>query len=198
MTKARYNPFFSALLVPVCLVIFNTSLTQADPHDQYPLTGGHQNLSCSQCHPDSSKPQVANCIACHTIDIPTRTTCTICHASIQNQYTNTHQTTHFGRHCNQCHGTANWIIVNDVEDRQRCISCHEEDKPHNHFKINDCNLCHQGELWRQNKFEHKGFSSCQTCHTRPYDHKSGKCESCHDTKKWENGTRFPIKNLFKW
>ncbi len=198
MTKAFLTIFFFIVLFSPWLVLSSVSSVQAEPHSKYPLAESHKKLPCSQCHPDSSKPQSINCISCHKVDIPTRTTCTICHTNIQNQYTNSHQSVHFGRHCNQCHGTENWIIINDVKNSKRCISCHRKDKPYNHFQINECNLCHQGERWKLNKFDHKGFSSCQTCHRKPQGHKSGKCENCHDTEKWENGIRLPIKKFLTW
>lgn len=198
MTKALFKTFFSVVAAALCLSGFTVPSLHAGPHSQYPLAGSHIKLSCSQCHLDSSKPYSVNCISCHKIDIPRRTTCTICHTNIQNQYVNSHQSTHFGRHCYQCHGTSNWIIINDIERAKRCISCHEKDRPYNHFQINECNLCHQEERWSLSKFDHKGFSSCQTCHRRPDEHKTGKCGNCHDTEKWENGTRFPIKKYLSW
>ncbi|MGL1932474.1 MAG: hypothetical protein OCC45_12070 [Desulfotalea sp.] len=167
-------------------------------HSDYVLVGSHQSFSCSQCHIDTSRPRITKCIDCHYRDIPNYASCNSCH-TLQNQKDEQHQISHFGKHCAYCHESGNWnISINSSLEQQNCINCHEKDLPVRHYSIIQCYLCHTGSSWNTFKFDHKGFVDCVKCHSRPEEHKTGKCDSCHDIKDWSNGSYLPTRKLLDW
>lgn len=182
------------LELTVILIVTTSPAGQAsqqitnDTSHTYHLAGSHQKLLCSQCHTDTSAPTNTNCIDCHKIDIPLKTACQQCHnqgKSSTVKDNKDHQTYHFGRHCSSCHSSDSWLNLRpSAAAGKQCVACHQEDKPANHYRLTECYLCHNGSSWQQKSFDHQGFTSCSQCHTRPPRHKSGDCESCHETSDW--------------
>ncbi|MCU0223366.1 MAG: hypothetical protein MUF27_04710 [Acidobacteria bacterium] len=142
---------------------------------QFPLTGAHVGLSCSQCHSDGvydGKP--TDCASCHRADYDRTTdpahgaagfstTCTQCHttatwAGASYAHTPSFPLTggHAGASCQACHGDGVY-----AGKSTRCESCHQPDYDRttdpNHRQAafpNDCTLCHTIVGWRPSSFDH--------------------------------------------
>ena len=142
---------------------------------QFPLTGAHVGLSCSQCHSNGvydGKP--TDCVSCHRDDFDRTTTpahpaagfsttCTQCHttatwAGASYAHTARFPLTggHAGASCQACHGDGIY-----AGKSTRCESCHgadynaTTDPPHRQAAFpNDCTLCHTIVGWRPSSFDH--------------------------------------------
>ncbi len=153
-------------------------------HDFFPLTLGHDNLDCTQCHITGNYNDASpECLTCHQTD-----------------YDNTNDPNHsaaqFPTDCVQCHTTnPNWTPVNWD---------HNEFYPLNgaHAAIaNDCVVCHNGDYINTP-------NTCVGCHLDDYNntndpnHSSAQfptdCMECHTETAWEpstfdhDGQYFPI------
>lgn len=123
-------------------------------HDFFPLTGGHDNLKCSNCHTGSTyKGTAANCVNCHADEDP--------HAG------------QFGADCAACHSVTVWTAVSfdhSLMGNQDCANCHTP--PANHF-AGACSACHSDtENFANAVFNHStiGTQDCAGCHTPPANH----------------------------
>ncbi len=141
-------------------------------HDKtnFKLTGEHNNVECSKCHPVEVKNGIkqtkfkglffSNCSPCHN-DVHKGSLgkdCKSCHITksfkIMNQSTFDHSKTKFpliGKHqsvrCNDCHKGS---VINKPQF-DRCYNCHQDFHKGEFIKNNtltDCNSCH----------DEKGFS----------------------------------------
>ncbi|HLK34452.1 MAG TPA: hypothetical protein VKT29_15260, partial [Terriglobales bacterium] len=171
-------------------VTFNHAITG------WPLTGGHANVPCAQCHVNGNfKSTSTVCSSCHMADFQKTTnpnhpasgfptTCNTCHntTSWQN-VTFDHSTTGFpltGAHatvpCSQCHVNNNFNLKTTA-----CSSCHMTDYQKtnnpNHAAAGfptDCSVCHSTASWANAKFDHSatGFPLTGA-------HATLQCQSCH-------------------
>jgi hypothetical protein len=178
----------------------NTSWENARfDHTFFPLTNGHSNLACTDCHTSGVTGPIPNtCISCHLADYngaPDHVAngysqdCTKCHttktfsgAVFDHSFfplTNGHA----GLACNQCHtsGTPGPIP-------STCVSCHLTDYQNapNHTSFpQTCEQCHTTTSWQGATFNHTAFPlsgphnvSCSQCHpggdTSTFD-----CLTCH-------------------
>ncbi len=137
-------------------------------HDntKFPLTGKHQRVACTECHPKVSKNGVefqefagkkhANCTSCHT---------------------EPHQGK-FGQKCTDCHSTESFhnikgmagfdhsrtgFILENKHSGLTCSSCHKRNltDPLKHEKCTDCHTdYHAGDFMKQGYVQ-----SCADCHT---------------------------------
>ena len=147
-----------------------------------PMTGGHQDLKCAQCHDNGAhlEPKVA-CASCH-------------------------EQAHGGTSaaCDQCHEVADWKPAEFNHDgctckfpgKHRtfsCIACHEGFKftgtpklcsgchaeQLTHDPLGECSRCHSALTWKRNKFDHNRKRS-------PFpltgEHLAVNCGRCHETK----------------
>jgi len=133
-------------------------------HDFFPLTLGHDNLDCTQCHTTSNFADAdPNCVSCH-----------------QTHYDETtnpnHDTVGFSTDCVSCHTTnPGWTpaeINHDFfpltlgHDTQDCTQCHTTS---NYSDADpNCVTCHQTDYDGTNNPDHNnvGFSTdCVSCHT---------------------------------
>jgi hypothetical protein len=179
--------------------------------------GAHAELNCEQCHIPPSPPDMipADCESCHE---------------------NTAPTPHFELECMSCHTVYGWeqtsydhgsFTLLDSHDREcaachtgddytglvaDCSTCHEAERPSNHFGSTDCQTCHTPTVWSSGRVDHSFFaleaahnlecdachsdtqtyqglqSNCSSCHaqTRPDDHFPGQdCAECHLATAWE-------------
>ena len=186
---------------------FNHDLTD------YPLRGGHAQVSCTSCHGSGNNYRgiATQCVACHKTDDPHKgalgRSCDTCHAVDGWKQTKpfNHTSTGFrltGAHaaqgCLSCHKGQVWKGLGTS-----CISCHAGDDTHRGSRGRNCESCHTTGSWRQLTFDHDstGFSlvggharaSCAGCHgPGNTTKKPGRtCIGCHqkdDTHKGGNGT----------
>ncbi len=126
-------------------------------HSGFPLTGAHQGLPCTNCHPNGrfqGTPKA--CSACHNEPAY--------HAGL------------FGNTCDDCHNTSAWKPAN--YNRSHTF-------PINHGGSNSCHTCHPSSLSQytcyschdrseiKNKHEGEGipnFDNCVQCHADGRQH----------------------------
>jgi hypothetical protein len=170
---------------------------------QFPLTGAHASLSCSQCHFDGvydGKP--TDCYSCHRKDYDGATDpnhrqaafptdCTLCHTGTTSWSgaTYNHQSTGFpltGAHttlaCAACHADG----VYDGKSTA-CASCHQPDYDRttdpNHRAAGfaaTCQDCHTTVTWDGARFDHSGTSFPLTGAHVPLG-----CNSCHSDNVYD-------------
>ena len=187
-------------------------------HEEWPLTGGHIDIECVECHEgegdDWDAPDA--CIVCHDEDAPEGHmiwACEDCHTTVSwDDLTYTHgffplDGGHSGLRCEDCHEDG----YHDTPDE--CIDCHEDDAPVNH-PHGDCGLCHTIYSWEEHTFEHTSFPlegahanlACEDCHPNGYSpapanqcadchassipsgHPDWDCAECHQTTTWSDVT----------
>ena len=164
-------------------------------HDFFPLTLGHDNLDCVQCHTtDDFSDADPNCVSCHQPDYegtsnPNHneagfsTDCASCHttnpgwtpANINHDFFPL-TLGHDIQDCTQCHTTPNYS-----EADPNCVSCHQPDyegtSNPNHNEVGystDCASCHTTNPgWTPANIDHNFFpltlghdiQDCTQCHT---------------------------------
>jgi len=192
------------------------------------LIQGHakNEAECRSCHEKfSNKTQSGLCLDCHeqiAEDFEERSgfhglkqnlmdsQCVSCHsehegrdADIMNIDTDRfeHKWTnfelkgkHLGAECQQCHSA-------DKKYRDtpnRCLSCHQENNPHNGAFSEECQDCHTEETWDKTRFAHNdvGYAlkgrheqtECAACHpANSYNSTPDDCFSCHVLSDVHNG-----------
>lgn len=177
---------------------------------EFPLTGKHQTVTCSECHLDGQfKGTPRDCQVCHwqrRQDDPYQTKlgsdCARCHSPVGWTPSNWNHTTetgftltgaHRGIACDQCHKNLQFKGTS-----AQCVKCHEGDyngvKDPDHRAggfPRDCALCHDTGSWKGKDYNHDatGFPltgghaglGCTQCHTGGvYTGLSTECVSCHD------------------
>lgn len=175
----------------------------------FPLTGQHADLSCTQCHAGSvHDPLPRDCASCHAADDihndPEMQLCATCHNTNDWKVITKfdHDFTSFplnGMHqvvpCHSCH-IGNQFTSTETE----CASCHSGDDIHQGSVGSSCDQCHTPnawDIWQFNHDEHVGYAltgkhdnlSCDSCHalgSEPGD-TSSVCGSCHGDQDIHNG-----------
>ncbi len=176
------------------------------PHARYSgtvLSGKHEALACTRCHPKGAMPGRSpprSCVSCHTPNHPTTARvadCASCHpqsgdfASARVDHkkygfplVGKHQTAS----CGSCHpkGRGGGRV-------RGCADCHRPAHPVVKATAN-CTACHvSGGTWKSTRpFDHSPFGlpllgshkvlSCELCHNtknRKLDYREGSCASCH-------------------
>jgi len=182
----------------------NTWLETTFDHNatDFPLTGSHTNVDCSNCHASGFVGTNTECSSCHQTDF-------------DNSVNPSHQTLGLSTNCETCHTTnANWepatftvhnnyytllgahaAIANNCADchngnytttPNQCFGCHESeynattDPAHltAQFSI-DCEVCHSESAWTPSTFDHDSqyFPIYSGEHRGEWD----KCSDCHTT-----------------
>jgi nitrate/TMAO reductase-like tetraheme cytochrome c subunit len=159
-----------------CSVCHNTEGWTGITH-QFPITGGHADLGCTDCHVD--KPGVAMIPG---IQLPVADpACVSCHGDQHGQGLTD---------CARCHTPDGWIPANFTHTPESdCSTCHTPQ----HEAVGQCSACHGTESWaRTHPFQRTGAHADLTCTDC---HKSGQglgtitgtqlpkvspsCVSCH-------------------
>lgn len=172
----------------------------------FPLTGGHANLQCTQCHVNNNFSLTSTaCVSCHMPDynkavspvnhvqLGFPTTCQNCHDTVQ--WTNgkfDHSATGFaltGAHltlqCAQCHINNNYSLTSA---NTACVSCHQADynnavSPVNHIQLGfptTCDSCHDTVVWTDGKFNHATTGWALTG-----AHAALQCAQCHTNNNYK-------------
>lgn len=89
--------------------------------------------------------------------------------------------------CEQCHPQSQGLVAVAVA----CASCHEEDRPADHYPGTDCGECHTPEGWELASVDHSFFPltfshdlSCDRCHVNgTYQGLDPTCSSCHESDR---------------
>jgi len=176
------------------------------PGGTFPLTGGHADVDCSQCHDVNDFAAVPHeCVGCHRADYGGTTDPD--HAAEQ-----------FPTACQQCHTTASWqgalppehgptgsFPLTGGHAGRGCTECHDPDD----FGAlsGTCSACHRDDYDATTNPDHPARSlplTCATCHTtqawrpsltaayeavhrfpiRSGDHGAVACSECHRTATW--------------
>lgn len=132
-------------------------------HDDFPLSGGHAQVDCEQCHDPSDYSDVSTaCVSCHQEDAPGK-----------------HQQPGFSAQaCDSCHAITTWTDFNyDHGPNWILEGAHQR---------TECGQCHAAPD------TYEGLArSCEGCHETPAfpDHSNPEvfgvgCESCHEAQSW--------------
>jgi hypothetical protein len=172
----------------------------------FPLTGGHVEVACQDCHADNVyRGTAGDCVACHRGDDAHEgrlgEDCAACHTPEDwAQATIDHDQTAFpltGRHvevaCEDCHEDK--VYRGAPGD---CVACHRADDAHEGRLGEDCAACHTPEDWAQATFDHAQTAfpltgahvevECQACHVdNVYQGTARVCVSCHDDPAFHRG-----------
>ena len=164
----------------------------------FPLTLGHANLQCVQCHAAGFTNTPSTCVSCHQTDynntnnpshitLALPTGCTTCHTTNpgwtpatfpihSNYYVITGA--HASLTCDQCHN-GNYNVAPTT-----CYGCHTNDynstnnPPHQSAGYpTDCTQCHTQTAWTPSTFNHTQFPITSGNHASP----PLLCSQCHTT-----------------
>ncbi len=182
-------------------------------HNQtnFPLRGGHMDVTCNSCHPDVRYNQTPTpCISCHinNDDHEGRfgTDCATCHTEerwkpITFDHGQHSKFTLKGKHetidCEACHTSTSPEQVVPTA----CVDCHLSIDIHRGQNGTDCAACHSESSWQKTDFNHDTDTkfvlagahqqaSCFSCHrgNQPADDIIGtQCVDCHITDDVHNG-----------
>jgi hypothetical protein len=163
------------------------------PPPTFELVGEHAPLACVACHPADAPPG------------PLPTACASCHADDR-------PPDHYDGDCGVCHTPFGWddIVVDhdffpltnahDLDCQAchaggyagtspACESCHEDDRPTDHFGTEGCGDCHVPTTWADAHFDHdelfplphRGTDACDACHVDSGNYSVFSCISggCH-------------------
>jgi NMD protein affecting ribosome stability and mRNA decay len=196
------NPNHVALAIPqTCQECHNTGAWQPANFDHntvgFPLTNGHANLRCDQCHANGNFNLTSTaCVLCHLKDYQSTTNpnhvtaafpqqCEVCHNTTSwMTATFNHASTgwpltgaHTSLQCSQCHTGSNAYGLRNTA----CVACHLTDFNNtnnpNHISVGfpqQCDVCHNTTSWTQAVFNHNNTSFPLTG-----AHTSVACTSCH-------------------
>ncbi|MCA8977665.1 MAG: hypothetical protein KDC98_23270 [Planctomycetes bacterium] len=163
----------------------------------FPLTHGHFNLECRQCHttPNSFTGLSPACASCHSDEHAATTEpshlaasfgtdCSECHTTVTFRQANWQHPAgfamtfgHANRNCSECHTGQSY--VNTSTD---CVSCHldnyQSTNNPNHVTAQlpqDCEQCHNTATWHGANIDHPASFQlenahalgCNSCHTPP-------------------------------
>lgn len=173
----------------------------------FPLTGAHTTLACSQCHLNNIfTPLDPACESCHAKDDAHNgqfgADCGTCHSTTAwLPATFDHSRTKFpltGAHaslsCTKCHVNNNFINMSTA-----CSSCHADPAFHAGLFTNmSCDQCHNTSVWVPAQFNlshpsacgeggcinHEG-ATCNDCHT--VDLMTATCLKCHTSNNPGDG-----------
>ena len=161
-----------------------------------PLTGGHAQTNCSECHATQYAGTSTECETCHLDDYrsvtePNHVTgnypldCTVCHTSqAWSPATFNHDATAFpltGSHrtqdCSACHQNEQYTGLSSD-----CNSCHSDeylqtrDPDHTVLQLDqDCSICHNTVTWTASTFDH----TTTTGYPLTGAHNGVDCNMCH-------------------
>jgi len=137
------------------------------PHDFFPLNGGHNGLTCVQCHTTGIYGTIpVDCFSCHQNDY---------------QAAPSHASSGFPTECEQCHTTTTWLDatfdhglfpLTGSHNGLNCQDCHTTGT---YGTIPaDCYSCHQTDYLAAPGHVSSGFPTT--------------CEQCHNTTVWPDAT----------
>ncbi len=139
---------------------------------QFPLTGGHANVPCADCHANGYANTAMDCNACHKPDYDKTTN-------------PNHRAASFPTTCEDCHKTTRWEDTTWDHDNQyfpiysgkhrnewkTCLDCHRDP---NNFQTFSCIDCHAHNKAKMDD-KHRG--------ERGYAWESAACLNCHPQGK---------------
>ncbi len=157
----------------------------------FPLTGMHDNLSCSTCHAGNTFTKVErSCVSCHRTDDAHEgrngSQCADCHntegwdraifshlAVTGFRLAGGHQ----GLTCQDCHRSSDAGEIADFGSLggSDCVACHRTDDVHKGRNGSDCASCHVAASWRTTTFDHVSHANLQL----PQGHAAFECNACH-------------------
>lgn len=204
--------FVVTLLVGIVAIIISPYFT-VNPGV---MSHGHDYIqnSCTKCHSIPGGANSNKCLDCHNREKIGLEAVNKATDFKPNQLTNRLHTHIYEFDCGMCHkehtgesrANAEKMFTHTLigaGTRVRCSECHDFQKPGDELHLsvpNDCNTCHETEIWKKGKFNHEMLadqrSKCSLCHAKvkPDDqmHNSFKgenaCEICHTTQAWKPST----------
>jgi hypothetical protein len=174
------------------------------------LEGHHADAACDGCHPASAPlgPVPSACTDCHEPDRPENHNegidCGICHTPfgwgdivVDHDFfplTSAHELT-----CERCHVNGTYEGLDPA-----CASCHEDDRPANHYPGQDCGTCHEPTRWEDATYDHtfpvphEGADQCDECHLAAPDYSNPSCIHCHEHRQSEMNDKHDEVGGYVW
>lgn len=176
-----------------------------DRDTDYPLEGGHRNVTCNDCHSaeyrvSARKNDIRDCYSCHRTDDVhdglNGKECESCHVvrgwphAKFDHGANTDfalNGAHDNLACEACHA----LGAESKEIETDCYSCHKQDDVHQREQGEACDQCHREVAWLENvRFDHDlsnfpligqhAVAGCETCHqTSVFGDAGERCIDCH-------------------
>jgi hypothetical protein len=181
--KTNNPPHAQAGFPTTCQTCHNTSAWDPTTFNHntftnFPLTGAHVNVACTQCHVNGQF-------------VGTPSDCASCHIKDFNGTTNpNHVQSGFPTTCQQCHNTTSW----NTATFDHSTTGFPLTGAHTTLQ---CTQCHNTTFSPSGAYNLKS-TACVTCHladfngtTNPNHVQSGfpqTCEQCHSTTSWANAT----------
>jgi hypothetical protein len=154
---------------------------------EFPLRGGHTDVSCQSCHLELTFEAPSECVDCHRKDDihggSRGESCNECHSEVdwgQTSFDHGSATGYelLGAHeslpCASCHLDDMQI----AEPPTVCNGCHSANDPHQGRNGDDCGRCHDQRSWEDAHFDHAGETGFELLGS----HSGLACESCHRGK----------------
>ncbi len=216
-----------------------TQVTMQDfPHEAFGFSlqahqqkAGGEVFTCTDCHSQRLQEfDVASCKNCHQqMDVGWMAQhvqaygdgCLACHDGVDRFGRSFGHPERFplnGKHaavaCEKCHQGAQTLT--DFKVSSTCVSCHQQDDPHQGRLGANCETCHTAAGWKPANFDHnlaafkltgkhqqvacegchqnsvfKGTPmDCFSCHRQhdPHQGQMPQCETCHTTAGWKPAT----------
>jgi len=202
---------YLAAFTVLMLIVFSTPAQQL--LSTGPLSAEHGKISqCNSCHqPFGGTPQ-AKCLKCHHSikkEIVTKVgvhatitkSCFTCHPEHQGgdlekalslgNFKHKDRFLFDGGHneakCSACHKKRGFKGLTN-----NCTECHTPEhnegggeKEEKLLSNNNCLACHFMTSWERLKINHSRTANCLQCHQEPANHFGKQCQTCHNTKDWE-------------
>jgi len=166
----------------------------------FKLTGAHDDLKCSRCHPDRAFGRTISdggtrCVSCHGAMHGGLTACADCHTTSRFTPSTFRHSDVFpliGQHttllCTSCHEDGQFANVPGDD----CVDCHADDSPHGPG-VTDCADCHtplisfaittpfdDHPIPLGMDVDQHGTMACDLCHTTPvFTAPTTPCATCH-------------------
>ncbi len=160
-------------------------------HGDFPMTGGHQDIDCQECHLDGTYAYTpSECKDCHSLERDLAFATQILYAEYLPLAENNGN--HYSEECADCHGVDDWTTVQyDHALVNRCIACHAGDVPQGEQEEKDTvATVFKNVVWKkqsvqlQKQVHYPG--DCSICHTDvtsweayTFDHVTTSCKACH-------------------
>ncbi len=160
-------------------------------HGDFPMTGGHQDIDCQECHLDGTYAYTpSECNDCHSLERDLAFATQILYAEYLPLEENNGN--HYSENCADCHGVDDWTTIQyDHGLVNQCVACHAGDLPQEEQDEQDAvATVFKNVVWKKQSIQLQQQAhypgDCSNCHTDvtswesyEFDHETTSCKACH-------------------